>query len=121
MPGSLNHGANMLSRGDVAPGEWTLHPQRLQEIWSVFWRAEVDLFASITTLSAQLTSRYSGTLWPDWPSARLYAFPLIALLPQVINRSVSAHSTALLDVFPMHNMRERSKGNAPVTHVTSVP
>lgn len=27
VPGSLNLGADMLSRNNVAPGEWTLHPQ----------------------------------------------------------------------------------------------
>ncbi len=46
MPGRLNLGTYMLSRGKVAPGEWALHPQTVQEIWLVFGRAEVDLFAS---------------------------------------------------------------------------
>ncbi len=44
--GRLNLGADMLFRGKVAPGEWALHPQTVQEIWSVIGKAEVDLFAS---------------------------------------------------------------------------
>lgn len=32
MPGRLNQGADMLSRGKVAPGEWRLLPQMVQII-----------------------------------------------------------------------------------------
>lgn len=39
MPGRQNQGADMLSRDNVAQGEWRLHPQ-------VFERAEVYFFAS---------------------------------------------------------------------------
>ncbi len=46
VPGSLNLGADMLSRSDVAPGDWTLHPQMDLKIWSVLGMAEVDPFAS---------------------------------------------------------------------------
>ncbi|XDV49519.1 hypothetical protein PO909_018753 [Leuciscus waleckii] len=43
--GSLSS-QDMLSRGNVPPGEWSLHPQVVQLVWSTFGRAEVDLFAS---------------------------------------------------------------------------
>ncbi len=46
MPGKLNLGADMLSRSNVPSDEWTLHPQTDQEIWGIFGRPEVDLFAS---------------------------------------------------------------------------
>lgn len=45
VPGKMNLGADMLSRGKVAPGDWALHPQTVQRIWVVFGKAEVDLFA----------------------------------------------------------------------------
>ncbi|CAM4577866.1 unnamed protein product [Leuciscus chuanchicus] len=46
VPGSLNLGPDRLSRGNVPPGGWSLHPRVVQSIWSIFGRAEVDLFAS---------------------------------------------------------------------------
>ncbi len=36
----------MLSRNNVSSEEWTLHPLSVQNIWEVFGRARVDLFAS---------------------------------------------------------------------------
>ncbi|KAI2643076.1 ORF V: Enzymatic polyprotein [Labeo rohita] len=46
IPGELNHTADALSRQLVRPGEWRLHPQVVQLIWSRFREAQVDLFAS---------------------------------------------------------------------------
>ncbi len=46
VPGRLNKGTDMLSRNNVASVEWILHPQTVQMIWSVFGKAEVDLFTS---------------------------------------------------------------------------
>ncbi len=43
--GSLNRGANMLSREGIVHGEWRLHPQTVKLIWSLFGEAEIDLFA----------------------------------------------------------------------------
>lgn len=63
--GRLNQGADMLS-------------QVVQVICIVFERSEVDLFASGDNSSSQTFFIH------DWPSARLYAFPSISLLPQVI-------------------------------------
>ncbi|KAL0177231.1 hypothetical protein M9458_026125, partial [Cirrhinus mrigala] len=47
VPGSLSLGADILSRGNVAPGEWRLHPHMVQKIWSVFGRAEMGAFAAL--------------------------------------------------------------------------
>ncbi len=49
--GKLNLGADMLSRSNVPSDEWTLHPQTVQEIWGIFSRPEVELFASEHSLS----------------------------------------------------------------------
>ncbi len=72
MPGRLYLGTDMLSRGNLASGEWTLYPH----IWSIFGRAELDPFTSED--SSHCPSYFSmqrDALVHDWPSAHLYAFP----------------------------------------------
>ncbi|KAL0166426.1 hypothetical protein M9458_038270, partial [Cirrhinus mrigala] len=56
VPGSQNCGADMLSRGGPVHGEWRLHPQTIQMIWSLFGEAEIDLFASEENARCQLES-----------------------------------------------------------------
>ncbi|KAK2921855.1 hypothetical protein Q8A73_001340 [Channa argus] len=46
IPGVLNTAADTMSRGGPRPGEWVLHTELVQEVWSRFGRAEVDLFAA---------------------------------------------------------------------------
>ncbi len=46
VPGRLNYSVDLLLRGGVIHGEWRLQPLSVKMIWSVFGRAEVDLFAS---------------------------------------------------------------------------
>ncbi|KAL0148452.1 hypothetical protein M9458_056262, partial [Cirrhinus mrigala] len=95
VPGHLNMGADILSREGLRPGEWMLHPEVVKQIWSeaVFGQAQVDLFA--TKENAQChhwcSLTYPAPLGLDamvqtWPRLRLYAFPLIALLPGVLER-----------------------------------
>ncbi len=72
VPGRLNLGVDMLSRGKVAPGEWALHPQTVQEIWSVFGREEVDLFTSEDNSHCPTYfSIQRDALAHNWPSAHL--------------------------------------------------
>ncbi len=65
---------NQLSRAAL-PGEWRLHPQVVQLIWSWFGVAQVDLFASPETTHCQwfysLTEATLGTdaLAHSWPGA----------------------------------------------------
>ncbi len=87
LPGRLNQGADMLSRSNVPSEEWVLHPQVVQKIWKTFGKAEVDLFASKD--NSHCPTYYSkdrDALAHDWPNLLLYAFPPIALLPQVVRR-----------------------------------
>ncbi len=63
------------------------HPQVVQKIWKTFGKAEVDLFASKD--NSHCPTYYSkdrDALAHDWPNLLLYAFPPIALLPQVVRR-----------------------------------
>ncbi len=99
--GRLNQGADMLSRNNVAPGEWNLHPQMVQMIWSVFSKEEFDLFASGDNCHCPTYfSKQRDALAHDWPNARLYAFPPIVLLPQVIRR-IRETKCSLLLVAPL--------------------
>ncbi len=45
-PRTPEHVTDLLSRGGVIHGEWRLHSLTVNMIWSVFGRAEMDLFAS---------------------------------------------------------------------------
>ncbi|KAI2644186.1 enzymatic polyprotein [Labeo rohita] len=93
VPGHLNMGADILSRQGLRPGEWMLHPKVVKQIWRVFGQAQVDLFA--TQENAQCPHWFSLThpaplgldaMVQTWQRLRLYAFPLIALLPGVLER-----------------------------------
>ncbi len=46
VPGILNLAADFLSRQKLRPGEWMLNRQTVSQIWDLFGKAEVDLFAS---------------------------------------------------------------------------
>ncbi|XP_073720453.1 uncharacterized protein [Misgurnus anguillicaudatus] len=106
IPGCLNRGADVLSRQGLRPGEWRLHPQVVESIWTRFYQAEVDLFASRETTHCPLwfSLTHPAPLGLDamvqpWPRLRLYAFPPIALLPGVLER-VRRNNVRLLLVAP---------------------
>ncbi len=87
LPGRLNQGADMLSLSNVPSEEWMLHPQVVQKIWKIFGKAEVYLFASKDNSHCPIYySKDRDALAHDWPNLLLYAFPPIALLPQVVRR-----------------------------------
>ncbi|KAA0701345.1 hypothetical protein E1301_Tti024361 [Triplophysa tibetana] len=93
IPGVQNVGADMLSRQGLRPGEWRLHPEVVKQIWERFGQAEIDLFASQETSHCPLWFSIFppaplgvDALVQTWPRRRLYAFPPIALLPQVLER-----------------------------------
>ncbi len=46
VPGILNLADDFLSRQKLRPGEWMLNRQTVSQIWDLFGKAEVDLFAS---------------------------------------------------------------------------
>ncbi len=98
VPGVLNEGADMLSRSNVPSDEWMLHPQNVQEIWEIFCKAEVDLFASIDFSYCQTYFfKSKDALAHEWPN-HLYAFPPIALIPQVIRQVSENRHRGLLVV-----------------------
>ncbi|KAL0177571.1 hypothetical protein M9458_026465, partial [Cirrhinus mrigala] len=104
VPGSQNCGADMLSRGGPVHGEWRLHPQNIQMIWSLFGEAEIDFFASEENAHCQLFfSLTNAPLQGDalssrWPKKRKYAFPPVKIMPLVLQKIREEKGTVLLVV-----------------------
>ncbi|KAJ7996341.1 hypothetical protein DPEC_G00236100 [Dallia pectoralis] len=98
IPGYLNQGADTLPR----PGEWILHPEVVELLWSHFGRAEVDLFSSRETSHCPLwfsLTHPAPAMVQAWPRSRLYAFPPVALLPGVLER-IRQERVSLLLIAP---------------------
>src|SRR4029434_1228878 len=82
IPGHLNYGADLLSRGDPRAADWCLHPQVIEQIRVRFFRAQVDLFANRQTTCCPLWCSLGGDTPPlgidalghQWPDLRLYDF-----------------------------------------------
>lgn len=105
VPGVLNRGADLLSRGNPLYGEWVLHPQVVEQIWQRYGRAAVDLFASRRNAKCALFFSLSDADAPlgmdalahPWPNALLYAFPPISLiLPTLTRVREQGHSLILI-------------------------
>ncbi|KAK7907218.1 hypothetical protein WMY93_015830 [Mugilogobius chulae] len=94
VPGVLNRGADLLSRGNPLYGEWVLHPQVVEQLWQRYGQAAVDLFASQGNakcpLFFSLTDRNAplgvDALAHPWPDVLLYAFPPISLISPTLAR-----------------------------------
>ena len=70
-------------------------------LWSIFGRAEVNLFASEDNAHCPIYfTKNNDALAHDWPRRPLYAFPPISLLPQVIKR-IRETKCAMLLVAPL--------------------
>ncbi len=83
VPGILNRGADLLSRGNPLYGEWKLHPQVVNQIWQRYdlfasqENAHCPLFFSLADKSAPLSV---DALAHPWPDVLLYAFPPLSLI-----------------------------------------
>ncbi len=95
-----------VSRQKLRPGEWMLNRQTVAQIWDLFGKAEVDLFASQESSQCPLwfSLSSSATLGIDafahpWPNMRLYAFPPVKLIPAVLCR-VKVSGVCLLLIAP---------------------
>ncbi len=106
VPGVLNLAANFLSRQKLRPGERMLNRQTVSQIWDLFGKAEVDLFASQESSQCPLwfSLSFPTTLGIDafahpWPNVSLYAFLPIKLIPAVLCR-VKVSGARLLLIAP---------------------
>ncbi len=109
MPDKMNRGADMLSRNNVSSGEWTLHPLAVQKIWEVLGRAWVDLFTSEDNFHCPIfLAKSTDALAHEWPSLPLYAFPPVALLPQVLFSTARTNGCAVSLIIKRLQFRKKS-------------
>ncbi|XP_036007387.1 uncharacterized protein LOC118567149 [Fundulus heteroclitus] len=107
VPGVLNCGADLLSRGNPTYAEWKLHPEVARMIWQRFGQPSVDLFASQENnqcpMFFSLHDRNSplgvDALAHPWPRTLLYEFPPIALISPTLAR-VRAESLTMILIAP---------------------
>ncbi len=106
VPGMLNLAADFLSRQKLRPGEWMLNRQMVSQIWNLFGKAEVDIFASQESSQCPLwfSLSFPTTLGIDafahpWPNVSLYVFPPAKLIPEVLCR-VKVSGARLLLIAP---------------------
>ena len=103
VPGSMNGGADLLSRGGPRYSDWSLHPRVVDQIWGRFGRPTVDLFASETNTKCPMFFSLIGgaplgvdALAHDWPRGLLYAFPPLELIHPTLERVRLQGMTVLL-------------------------
>ncbi|XP_058634818.1 uncharacterized protein LOC131542294 [Onychostoma macrolepis] len=94
VPGILNRGADLLSRGNPIYGDWRLHPQIVEMLWMRFGRASIDLFASRENYHCPMFFSLRDMDAPlgvdalahPWPRVPLYAFPPLCLIIPTLAR-----------------------------------
>ena len=93
VPGLLNRGADLLSRGGCRYDDWSLHPAVMDEVRLRFGHPSVDLFASSEDAKCPLFFAIKGpaplgldALAHEWPQGLLYAFPPLSLIPPALER-----------------------------------
>ena len=106
VPGRLNAGADLLSRGPLRYSEWSLNFRVVDMIWARFSMPVADLFASEENNKLPLFFSLSGSpplgldaLAHQWPRGLLYAFPPLELIPHVL-ANVRTQGLELLLVAP---------------------
>ncbi|XP_045919663.1 uncharacterized protein LOC123979658 [Micropterus dolomieu] len=106
VPGSENRGADLMSRDGPPQSEWRLHPDIIQQIWSGFGTAQVDLFAirhnTHCPLWFSILPQDSQPLaHVPWTKGLLYAFPPLHLIPPLLER-VRQEGLSVILVAPSH-------------------
>ena len=93
VPGLLNGGADLLSRGGPRYEDWSLHPRVANLVFRKFGQPVADLFASAenTKCPSFFAVKGSPTLGLDafaheWPRGLLYAFPPFDLIRPTLER-----------------------------------
>ncbi|XP_038059021.1 uncharacterized protein LOC119730278 [Patiria miniata] len=94
IPGEENVTADALSRGWIAPTEWSLLPQVAQSIFRLIDRPHVDLFASrmnnqlpiYCTRGPDPNAWQTDALSVRWDGLLAYAFPPISLVSRVLTK-----------------------------------
>ena len=103
VPGLMNAGADLLSRGPLRYADWSLHPEVAAQVWDKFGTPEIDLFASAENTKCPRFFSITGTsslgldaLAHWWPRGLLYAFPPLTLILPTLDRVRSQHLQLIL-------------------------
>ena len=106
VPGLLNTGADLLSRGPLRYHDWSLHTEVAAQIWTRYGVPVADLFASEENTKCKSFFSLTGspTLGVDalahpWPGGLLYAFPPLPLISPTLAR-VRTRGLRLLLIAP---------------------
>jgi ribonuclease HI len=105
VPGRLNMGEDILSRGEqVITTEWSLHQEVAEQLWFQWGKPEVDLFA--TRFNRKLEKFVSpmpdelawgvDALTMNWTGLRAYAYPPGPILPEVLRKIREQPCTVVL-------------------------
>ena len=93
VPGLLNGGADLLSRGGPRYEDWSLHPRVADQIFRKFGQPVADLFASAENSKCPLFYAVKGSpplgldaFTHTWPRGLLYAFPPFDLIRPTLER-----------------------------------
>jgi hypothetical protein len=104
--GEANIVADILSRGtkSIAWTEWSIHPPVVEEVFAIFGRPNIDLFASRHNhkLPTYCSWEPDSAAWAidslslSWEGMWAYAYPPISLIPRVINKIRTSACRVLL-------------------------
>ena len=109
IPGCLNVVADQLSRkGQALHTEWSLHPQIFRDICRLHGTPQIDLFATWFNRKLPLfvspvpdpESVQVDAMSMDWAGIQGYAFPPVAMVPQVLAKLLQAPGCRLMLVAP---------------------
>lgn len=113
--GSHNVVADSLSRRhQVIPTEWTLHQEVCQDLWKLWGRPLIDLFATsqnyriptfVSPFKDPMAIATDAFLF-NWDHQELYAFPPFAAIRQVLVKLQASQGTTLILIAPFWPRKE---------------
>ena len=104
----MNQKADFLSRHKILHTKWMLHPKLVQEIFRIWERPLIDLFAAdqnhhLPTFCAWHLSKEAyvhDAFSLSWVNLNAYAYPPICLIPQVL-KQMECHQCQVILIAPL--------------------
>ena len=103
--GKLNVLADALSReGQILPTEWSLHPRLVAQLWEIWDKPNIDLFATYINKKMEVyvspipdpAAFEVDALSISWKGMYAYAYPPTAILPKVLAKVKSEDCRVIL-------------------------
>ncbi|XP_041446270.1 uncharacterized protein LOC121403038 [Xenopus laevis] len=104
IPGVANTKADLLSRNQLDPGEWELHPEAFDQLVSIWGRPSIDLMASrrnrkVSTFFARYRDPLAAgvdAMTQHWQFKLAYVFPPLPMLPRVLKKLKQSRATVIV-------------------------